>query len=361
MSLVKIERKVDWSIRAALSDDSRGIMYFYGQNIWKNKEADALYNWKFGRNPFGDTLSWIGVNSMSNIIATCIYMPWVFTLGEKIIKANQLVDGVVQLEYRGQGLALTLLNQGMADSFNKGASFSFAFPNENGAAVHRQNKGYHLGHILRYTKPLRSGYFLERYIKSKFLLKLVSSIVDAVIKFFSKETYYINPWSLGIEKGENCGKEFDDFFERFSGAFQNKIVTKKGSRYLNWKYVNSPSEDRALYAVRKDSIVYGFVVLESTPKIGYIVDLIASDKQALAYLIAYSIKYFRNLGKDSVVFVALENNMYFGDLKKFGFIERPEEKHFYIYIDEKMKDKEYFMDSQNWFITIGDCDIEALG
>ena len=80
----------------------------------------------------------------------------------------------------------------------------------------------------------------------------------------------------------------------------------------------------------------------------------------LEKIIACTLKHFRKAGLGSAVFVALENNMYVDTFKNFGFIARPEKKHFYIYLDENIQDKSYLLDSKNWFITIGDCDVERM-
>lgn len=360
MARVKIERKTDWLLRIANPDDKEKITSFYKENIWKNKDVQALYKWKYEGNPFGQTIMWVGINGSQQVISNCVFMPWKFRLNGKTIGATQSVDGVTQLEYRGQGITFKQLNSGMEEAGKTGAQLCFAFPNENGAAVHRKNNGHYLGYILRFTKPLRSEYLINRFIKTEILLKAFSFIGDIILRLCSKETYSFNLNGYIIKKEESCGNDIDNFWNKFKNKFDYKITTDKNSSYLDWKYLNSPNKNRQLFTVRKNSTVCGFVVLESTPQIGYIIDLLAYDKNALNFLIAYAIKYFRKICKDSVVFIALENNIYLKNFEKFGFVKRPEEKHFYIYLDENMENKEFFMDSKNWFITIGDCDIEKL-
>jgi predicted N-acetyltransferase YhbS len=360
MAKIKIERKTDWSMRTANADDKEGIERFYKQNIWKNKDAQILYKWKYEENPFGQTLMQVGVNSANNIISNCAFMPWRFRLGEKIVKATQIADGVIQLEYRGQGISLKQLNKGIEETEVKGAQFSFAFPNEAGATVHRKNNGYHLGHIIRFTKPLQTRYLINRFIKSRLLLCLMSLIGDSILRLCSKETYYSGLGKFIIEEAKGCGGDFDEFWNRFTRRFNKKIITNKDSNYLRWKYLNCPNKNRRLYFIRAKERIQGFIVLESTAQIGYIVDILAYDKDAFNCLIVYAIKYFRKQSKDSVVYVALENNMYFKEFRNFGFVERPEKKYFYIYFNGDIKKHKFFMDSRNWFVTIGDCDVEVL-
>src|SRR3989338_8508060 len=141
MPVIKIERKTDWSLRRANPDDREGIKSFYSQNIWKDKNAEAMYRWKYEGNRFGMTVTWVGVNSAGTIISNAIFLPWQFCLNGKRINAAQAADGVVKLEYRGQGLSLELFNSSMKDNMEKGASLCFAFPNEAGVMVHKKNNG----------------------------------------------------------------------------------------------------------------------------------------------------------------------------------------------------------------------------
>lgn len=360
MPKIKIERKTDWTLRKAHPEDKGAIREFYKHNMWKTKDSTFLYKWKFENNPFGEAIMYVGINSKGDVVSNCAFMPWLFCINEKQLMATQVVDGVTQLEYRGQGIPFEQMRLGIDEFKRKGAPICLAFPNENGASVHRQNKSIHLGRILRYTKPLRSEYIVGRVVKSKILAKMIGFFANIGLKLFSKETYFLNSRKFEIEKPLGPSAEFDNFWNNMKSKIGSRIITEKNNAYIHWKYIASPNNGRQIYLLRRKGCISGFIVLESTPDIGYIIDLLAVDKTAIERLIAYAIKYFRRQHKNSVVFSALEQNMYIEDFKDFGFVERPEEKHFYIYMDENTENKEFFMDPKNWFITIGDCDIERL-
>jgi hypothetical protein len=373
MLRAKRERKTDWSIMFANPKGEEGIKSFFKQYLWPEKTLpDALYKWKYEENPAGNTLALIGKNQEGAVIASSMFVPWKMSINGTDFNACQWVDLFVAPEYRGQNIVDLTLQQGLKESRASAMPLCFAFPNNNSIPIHKKNNGFLLGFIRRYTKPLRVEYLLNR-IPSLFLLpigervrvrgliiKIISFFLNIILRLISKETYCLNLSGFKFEKAQSCGKEFDKLWQRCRNALGKKIGVCKDSAYLSWKYANSPNKNRQIYALKKGETLCGFAALESTPEIGYIVDILAESQNALNCLIAGSIRHFRSRGKNSAVFTTLENHPYLKNLKSFGFLERSEKTHFYIYPDDNLKEREFFLDSRNWFITIGDCDIEAL-
>lgn len=354
-------KKTDWTLVKAAPEDRENIIAFFTKNLWQDKNDTAgSYRWKYEKNPAGQTLAFLGVNQEGSIVATSMFMPAQLFFNNTILKACQWVDLFVEPEYRGQSLPSESLRQGLQDSRKSGAPLCFAFPNDNSVSLHKKNNGSHLGLILRCTKPLNLEYLVTRKVKNILLSKLISVILTTALRLVSRETYLWASMGFSVEKAEHCGQEYNELWDRFSKTQTAKVMTCKDSAYLNWKYLKSTNQNRQMYALRKNKALDGFVVLESSARVGCIVDILAVSRNALSRLIAFSLKYFRKQGKDSVVFAALEKNMYFPHFKSFGFVERPEAKHFYIYLEDTLVNKEYLQDSKNWFITIGDCDIESL-
>lgn len=378
-----LTKKTDWILRKALPEDRDNLRAFFKKNLWQSKEnSDGIFAWKYERNPLGKTLALIGENSQKDIIATSMFMPFTLSIKGIPAEAYQWVDLFVGLEYRGQLIADKTLQMGLDEARNSGAAICFAFPNQNSVPVHKKNNGYLLGNILRFTKPLDSEYLAKRFIKSVFLAKISSFFVNIVLNLASKETYLFNPKGYRLEEVKRCGQEFDLFWNKFVELNPDKILVKRDSAYLNWKYLGSPAKNRKIFALRKISRhserspqgeaknlseVIGFMVLECSGTIGYIVDILAIEKSALHLLVKSVINYFKKNKMDSVVFVGLENHPYIRELKSFGFLQRNEQKYFYIYLLSAIRNTQYvgqdlsaLKDSNNWFITIGDCDIESL-
>ncbi|MFH1771747.1 MAG: hypothetical protein ABH872_02930 [Candidatus Omnitrophota bacterium] len=355
MVRARIQRKSDWVLSQVPCKGREDVIDFFQSTIWKNKDAGNLYSWKYEKNPKGITTTLFCKNGEGEIVAGAFFMPWKFAFDNKVITALQWVDMFVELSYRGQPIAAEMLKT--YNSLN--AEICFAFPNTNGLAVHKKNNGLHLGCIMRYTKPLDFSYIVSRFIKNPFFAKAASFLINACMKIVSPDTYlFLRDYS--IVKADDIGEGYDIFWNKFKDKHRDVIFTDRNAAYMKWKYIDGPCKKRSVYFIKRGSRVEGFIVLEEKPEAGFIVDLAAESAKALSHLIAYAVKHFRRLKKKSLSFIALEKNLYFNRLKRFGFVERPDKTHFYIYPKNSIKEIEGFSKPDKWFITIGDCDIDAL-
>lgn len=359
MARIKIERKSDWKLRVATCDDKKRVIEFMSKTTWKGRDSDALYEWKFEKNPQGEAVLVVGENSSSEMIAAGVFMPWKMCHRNNTILASQWVDLIVDRAYRGQDIPDKVLYTGR-DAFRRQcAKICFAFPNSNSVPVHERNEGYFLGNIVRYVKPLRTHYIINQKIKNKHLSLLISWLADILLKLFSKDTYIGTPSGHCFKKIDQCDETFDRFWQGFKEKNPNIIMTDRDSAYLNWKYIKTPNSDRNLFALLHDREVLGFACLEISQSTGYIVDMQANDDASLRELLSSVTRYFRNKAVDSVVIMALEKYIYHFMLNKFGFVRRPGNARFYVYLEGDV-DRDEFRDPANWLVTIGDCDIEKL-
>jgi len=362
MAKVRIERKTDWSLGAAAPYDKEKLVSFFSKTTWREKPARDIYEWKFEKNPQGETFLIAGVNSEAAVIAANAFMPWNLSFNNNSIGASQWVDMIIELAYRGQNMPSKMLEMGLVKFRQSGSRINFAFPNETGVLVHKENNGFYLGGIVRYAKPLKTQYLVDRFVKSPVLSRFVSAVTDIVLQLFSKEAFSANLGRLtftAIDKDE-LNPVFDVFWNKAAKLYPMMIMTRRDRAYLYWKFVDTPNGNRRLYALKKGDEIYGYAVLETAGNTGYIVDILAYDDKSLKNIIVNALKLFRKEKLDSAVFVALEKNMYAGAFKSFGFVERPDKKQFYIYVDEGIDNREYFLNPANWYITIGDCDIERM-
>ena len=353
-----LTRKTDWSIRNAVPDDADRLAEFIGANAWGHDPASrAIYRWKYEQNVAGDTLAIVATNSPQEIVASSMFMPWTLSLNGHDVPACQWVDLFVALEYRGQAIADLTLPNGLAQRRDEGRSICFAFPNVHSVPIHKRAKGVHLGLIIRFAKPLRSEYLIRRKVSVPAIARLLATVVDFGLQLISKETYLS---VSGVREVEVCKSQFDELWQRYVRTAPELVMTRKDAAYLRWKYLQSPSRVRRLYALYDGERVDGWIVLEQTADTGFIIDVLATSEPALNQLIAFAVKQFRSAGLQSAAFVALEHNPYFAAFRRFGFVPRPEQKHLFVYLGDALADAEYFARPEHWFITIGDCDIDHM-
>lgn len=356
---MSIRKKTDWTIRNATPADQNGLVAFIGRNAWANDpKGRDLYRWKYEHNACG-TLGIIATNTEQEVVASSMFMPWKLSWNGADMPACQWGDLYLAPEYRGQALADLTLQGGLEQSSRSGRHVCFAFPNASSVAIHRKNKGLLLGSILRYAKPLSSEYLVRRRISNGRVARALAAVVDVGLTFVSPETYMS---TRAVERVEACGPEFDDFWRRYSASTPNIMMTRKDAAYLTWKYLQSPSGVRRLYALRRNAGVDGWIVIESQPEseAGFIIDLMAATDTTVHELIAFAVKTLRREGCRSAAFLALEHNRYFPAFSHFGFRPRPDVKRFFVYLADALRGHAQLQQPHHWFITIGDCDIDHL-
>lgn len=183
-----IRKKTDWSIHEATADRHDQLADFIGKHAWDNAaNSRALYRWKYQQKTQGETVALIATNQQNDVVATSMFMPWTLSLDGETIPACQWSDLFVELEYRGQAIADLTLRDGLERTRHAGAHVCFAFPNVNSVPIHKKNKGYHLGHIVRAVKPLHVEYLVRRKVTNPFAAKALARVIDLGLKAISKE------------------------------------------------------------------------------------------------------------------------------------------------------------------------------
>lgn len=356
---MQIRKKTDWTIRNATPADHDRLATFIGRNAWANApQGRELYRWKYERDACG-TVGIIATNTDQELVASSMFMPWTLSLNGKDVPACQWGDLFLAPEYRGQAIADLTLQGGLEQTRHAGRHVCFAFPNASSVAIHKKNKALHLGLIVRYAKPLSSEYLLRRRIPSAFIVRTLSAVIDAGLTLVSRDTYMA---TRGVERVDGCGAEFDTLWQRFSDVTPDVMMTRKDAAYLTWKYLQSPSRARRLYALRRDSTLEGWIVIEADAEseTGFIIDLLATSDAGVRELIAFAVKTLRREGCRSAAFLALEHNRYFPAFGHFGFVPRPDVKRFYVYLGDALREVAQLAQPHHWFITIADCDVDHL-
>ena len=349
-----------WLIRKATDGDKKSIISFFTPALWKSR-GEELYKWKYEDNPGGEALKWLAVDSGKDnkIAGVVIMMPWRFKIGSYIYNGTQIVDALTDTQYRGQGIYTAIDKQSVMELGEMGHPFSFAFPNEGAISGHRKAGWNELGFSCRWVKPLKASYILTKIVGDHLISRLVGNLIDIGWKLISKKKFYKPSSRYSIKEIKKFDPRFDALWETASGNFQ--IIAVRDSGYLNWKYLNTPHQKRVIFSIEKEGELGGYVVLEMGEKFGYVVDIFTlPDPELINQLVAHTIRYSRARDALSVTLVAFENNFYAPYFKKFGFHLRPEKSPVMVHVNSDKIDKNFLLDSQNWFLTIGDCDIENV-
>jgi hypothetical protein len=138
------------------------------------------------------------------------------------------------------------------------------------------------------------------------------------------------------------------------------MAVVRDSKYLNWRYIDSPNAYK-IFSVERHQLIKGFIVLtfeEGATKRGRIVEILVEQGQKAVtnLLLTQAIGYFFDQGADVINCWILEKSPAFTALEKRGFVKRETPHDLIVRSHTYGLSNEYFADDSKWYITMGDSD-----
>ena len=264
----------------------------------------GLLNWKFVNNPAGKGLVAVCRSNDNKILGMNAFQPGVFQAndGEKFI-AYQSMDTIVSPEARGQGVFGKLLET-FYESGN--GDLIYGFPNSQSSKGFFGRLGWtKLGSTPYLIRPLRSGYFGKRLIKSFPDFKLPSLSAKPV-------------------DGHTISRFDDQVEEAVAKSIPaDALCLSRNPDYLNWRIFDNPINDYIVLSAENQAYVIGKVADKHGGKIAYILDAFGEEK-LLPGLIAAMVDNFSNQNADAVLGWCLPHSQNIKAFKKSGFFNLPE-------------------------------------
>jgi hypothetical protein len=330
--------------------------------LWKRvfpSVPKERYHWIYESNPSGPATCWLAMSSEQNSVigATTLFPRRILINGETFL-AGIAGDFAVDKNYRGFGPALLL--QKTAISYCNGKYFDvlYGFPNKQSELVHLRAGYKVLGDVLRMTRPLKSYYYLKKYIDIPIITKTVSKPIDLGMRILSKEGHYKRPNGYAFEILISFDERFDELWKKVSAQFP--IIGERSSSYLHWRYIQSPHKDYHIFTLTKeeDRKILGYIVFHITENKVYIDDLLSIDmEETLDYLMSEFLIFQKKKGIDSVSISYTGKQVFIRKLKEYGFSIRDKKDRIIIYAQSNSQFLSNLLDIENWYLLPGDNDI----
>ena len=119
------------------------------------------------------------------------------------------------------------------------------------------------------------------------------------------------------ERIERFDDSVDELFERC--APRTGLVGVRSARWLNWRYVDTPSRRQECYGIRRGGRLAGYVVCEWFGGHGFLVDLMAEDTDVQGALLAGFVIQSKMRGCEEATALVCEHHPAVVDLRVLGF------------------------------------------
>ena len=347
------------TIRPLLLEDLDEIIALKG-DVLRRPRFDPLiekkiYEWELRNNPYRREEYPFGfvLHDENRIVGSVVLVPARFKVGDKTFYGCFEIDLMVLPEYRFHGLKL--LNATWREKrFPIVVSTTL---NETSYALEKKLGAKDTAHTKKqYIKitGLSRGLTL-RSLNFKNLILYVKALPGR----FSRDT--VTGKGLDIKKVSRFDSGYDDLFNRVSPDY--KMLHIRDSMYLNWRYVDFPYGERAIFsAFDNEGMIRGFIVVQKEGKQEgikrcNIIDLFCSrgDVKALHALLFASEQYAEEekLGRIEILPPAQQTTE---TLLSIGYIERDRKFPACIYKCSDDKFSEIASDARGWLISSGEGD-----
>ena len=160
---------------------------------------------------------------------------------------------------------------------------------------------------------------------------------------------------------------FDDrinvLWETVSNDYEISIVRDK--EYLNWRYIDMPGVNYAIYVAEKEGQILGYTVLRCREEhgliFGRIFELVTplGQESISQSLVLKAIEFFKEEKADLVIYRMIGNEAYYKILRNSGFIYSrfaSRKAHFIAHPNTPKISEASFRDPRYWLVQTGDSD-----
>ena len=255
--------------------------------------AADFYRWKYLQNPFGEAVVGVAVAG-DRVVSTVAGVPKRLQAGAETLTAYELGDFLTNDDYRRRGLFSRLVEMVCGEAARRGAALAYVRPNDSSFPILVDHARFFEPIQLAERRYLALGRALtRRYGLPAGLVRL--SGIDHVswLASIGRPTR-----QMVVERVQRFDHAIDEFWKRVRGQYAFAIV--RDSKYLNWRFADSPTPYR-IWVTRQKGQISGFVVafVSPTEATGYIMDLVTdrSDRAAARCLLG---SCFRSLLDEGV-------------------------------------------------------------
>ncbi|MFC1966412.1 GNAT family N-acetyltransferase [Chloroflexota bacterium] len=348
----------EWSIRKYQEGDEKQLIELR-KVIAGETRSERYWKWQFMDCPAGAAKLWLAMTN-EKAVGQYVMIPIYMKIGDETVTGSMTLDLMTHPDYRRQGIFELLARKTYEEARRDEICITFGSPNELAYPGYiKKLDWFDICLLPRMTKILNLGSVLKRRTGNKMLSEIGSLWGNAVLatKYRALPSSYMP--DVEIKRTSSFDDRIDEFWGKASANLKVAVVRDK--KYLNWRYVDKPGHDYTIYLAERRGEVLGYVILklvENGGRRGVIVDILAlPDQEAIAHiLIAKSVEHFKREDADAIDCWMLASSVYYGVLKKMGFMRRPDLRRLAWRFFTSKVSKEFLTDTNNLFFTRGDSD-----
>jgi len=337
--------------------DYADIFSFY-REVWPDNPLHLdkkIWDWKFLQNPNNPDQApplWI-YRREGRIRGQIASIPFRLKIKNQYIPASWGIDLMLSEGCRMKGIGPLLVGKICENT----DMFLALGVTEDAYRMFKRMKFIEMKKLSRYVYVLNYRPYLKRNIK-QIPSNLVSPFVNFIKSAVSMEKSTTGIRDITMERIGALDERISRFWEGVSADYD--FAARRDAEYLTWRYLKNPYRKYEVFELKRNKEELAYCITrtgcERNIRVGYIVDFLAKKSDVDAMLLRI-IKYFKEMKVDSIVCDVINGDIE-DTLRKLGFSERDSARDFMLKINRPGVDVSLITESNNWFITRGDSDMD---
>jgi len=299
-------------------------------SIWESNlsvaQGDGIkkYQWFYETNPYQKGRLWLLKlrGSESAVGVGGVGYRRFSVKGKSLIGAIG-VDFAVEKSHRVLGPAIKL-QRTIMESTEMDVDFRYGFPSKQAEVISKHYGFEKIAEFTRLVKVLRSGNYLKRVVKQRFLAGAISIPADFLLRLRSMNILWASGNVFQYDSLENSYHLVDRLWNQITQ--QNLLMGERNSEYLDWRYFKCPTSKYKVFRLRdKDNALQGVMVYRLQNKRAEIVDLICPDYEDSTIIHSLLInfeKYCFSIPVDSIGISIIGSKRIIQHLLSMGYSHR---------------------------------------
>lgn len=272
-----------WTVRPATPSDRADQARVFNTCFGKHKSADTFV-WKYDKNPHGPAVSRVACDEQGKIVGGYSYMPRRFLRDGEPVVLMQASDAMTMPEWRGQGIFTGLDDIVCAACAEMGIPLAWAYSGRLSLKGFLGNGWRLIGHAPIWRILFRSRRALLRLGRVGPLVASTAPLLDVFLGWRNRRRFPLPGAAAELRRIERFDASVDALFA--ARAPRTGLVGERSAEWLNWRYVDNPSQRQESFGLFADGELLGYVVAEFHDGHAFLVDHLARDERVRQVLLS---------------------------------------------------------------------------
>lgn len=356
-----------WSMRPFVDGDEDKIRALFAL-VFAKEISHEQWKWQYVDNHTDLVMITVAEGMGGELAGHYALRPVRMKIGDEICLGTLSLDTMVHPGYRRQGMFTKLARHMYHAAAEQGIPLTYGFPNKNShhGLVNKLNWVDLCGRLPLFVKILDTRNVLSNLINNKLLLSMAAPLGKATLGLIGSLRRNTLPADCQLVEVAQFDERATSLWERASASYPIMVVRDR--EYLNWRYVENPTEEYVIFVVERHSEIAAYIVLKCEQRfgleVGFIVDLltIPGEPTIGGGLISEAVHFFQRQRMDMVGCLVLQHTPFVHSLANNGFVMVPKRllpQELYLGVLRHTNEfpEHFITNSENWFITFGDHDV----